>query len=210
MVVCLIWILAVSQAEARPGPVLAVSLGWHVGLAFPAADLDPESFPEVADFPDAQWIEVGWGDAAFYRDPDPDMGAVLAAALVPTPAVLHLVAMPTHPARYLPAAEVVAIPLDPAQFARLVAYVSGSVDRGDRPRAESIADGLYPVSRFYPALGSFSLARTCNTWVAQGLAVAGVPIDADGVVRASTLMARIAAALGRRTSPGPGAASDHR
>lgn len=191
----LIVLLAVSPVAAGARTVQAVSIGWHVGLAFAAEDLDPAAFPEIADFPDARWIEVGWGDAAFYQDPDPSLTTMLEAALVPTPAVLHLVGMPAHPARYLPEAEVMAIPLDEAQFTRLVSYVSGTVDRGGRPRVEAIGAGLYPVSRFYPALGEFSLERTCNTWTAQGLAAAGLQIDPAGVVRASTLMARIRAAL---------------
>ena len=199
----LIGVLATVPVAAAERTVLAVNIGWHVGLAFEAADLDPAAFPETADFPDVRWIEVGWGDAAFYRDPDPDLGTILAAALVPTPAVLHLVAMPLHPAQYLPQAEVLAIPLDDARMERLVAYVAAQVDRAGRPRAEALGPGLYPVSRFYPALGEFSLDRTCNTWVAEALAAAGMPIDPGDVVHASTLMARIRSALGASPEPTP-------
>ena len=114
---------------------------------------------------------------------------------MPTPAVLHLVAMPAHPARYLPGAEVLAIPLDADRFTRLVTLISDTMRREGRTRAEAIAPGLYPDSRFYPAVGRFHLGRTCNTWVAETLAEAGVPIDPDGVVTAYTLMKRLRAAL---------------
>lgn len=210
IVVLLLVTLLAAPAAATDRTVVAVNIGWHVGLAFPVEHVDPAAFPEVADFPDARWIEVGWGDAAFYRDPDPDLGTTLKAALVPTPAVLHLVAMPAEPARYLPKAEVVAIPLDDAQYRRLVAYVSGHVDRGGRPRAEAIGSGLYPVSRFYPAHGEFSLNRTCNTWVAQALAAAGLPVDPDGVARASTLMTRLRVALGEEPPLPPTEPLHHR
>lgn len=199
----LIGALAAVPGVAAERTVLAVNIGWHVGLAFEAADLGPAAFPETADFPDARWIEVGWGDAKFYRDPDPDLGTILAAALVPTPAVMHLVAMPAHPQRYLPSAEVTAIPLDAAGFARLVGYVSATMDRGGRPRAEAVGAGLYPVSRFYPALGEFHLGRTCNTWVAEALAAAGLPIDPEGVSQAGTLKARIRTALGEAPADAP-------
>ncbi len=193
LLLALIVCLSADPAAARSRAVQAVNIGWHVGLAFPAADLDPAAFPEIADFPDAVWIEVGWGDAGFYRDPDAGIAAMLSAAFASEGAVLHVVAMPAHPARYLPAAEVVAIPLDDAQFERLVAYVSGTVERAGAGRAPAIGPGLYPVSRFYPARGIFSLDRTCNSWVAQALAAAGLPIDPQGVVRAGTLMRRIEA-----------------
>jgi uncharacterized protein (TIGR02117 family) len=197
----LIWLLAAAQAAAADRIVVAVNIGWHVGLAVEARHLDPAVLPEVEDFPDARWIEIGWGDAAFYQDPDPGLGTMLEAALTPTPAVLHLVAMPAEPAHYLPQAEVLAFRLDDAQFDRLIAYVSDHMDRGGARRARAIGPGLYPVSRFYPAHGEFSLDRTCNTWVAQALAAAGLPVEADGVARASTLMARLRAALGGRSSP---------
>lgn len=200
VLVVLLAVLTASPAASQIRTVYAVNIGWHVGLAFAAGDLDGAVFPEAADFPDARWIEIGWGDAGFYRDPDPDLGTILEAALLPTPAVLHLVAMPVHPSRYLPSADVMAVPLDEAQFGRLVEYVSGSLDRGARPRAEAVGPGLYPVSRFYPALGSFSLAHTCNTWVAEGLAKAGLPIDSH-VIDAGALMASLRDAL----SGGPAA-----
>lgn len=200
--------LAAAPIAAQARTVQAVNIGWHVGLAFEAADLDPATFPEVADFPDAAWIEIGWGDAAFYQSREFDLGTLLEAALVPTPAVLHLAAMPMHPALYLPAAEVVAVPLDEAGFARLVTYVAGSMDRGGRPRATAIGPGLYPVSRFYPALGSFSLARTCNSWAAEGLAAAGVPLDPH-LNQAGVLMTRLRAALDGK-EPAPIATSEPR
>lgn len=193
-------VLAASPSLAQVRTVLAVNIGWHVGLAFAAGDLDRTDFPEIADFPDAPWIEVGWGDAAFYRDPNPSLGVILDAALVPTPAVLQLVAMPVHPSRYLPKAEIVAIPLDQDRFDRLVAHVAGSVERGGGSRAEALGTGLYPTSRFYPATGTFHLARTCNTWVAEGLAAAGLAIAPGGVTRASTLMQKLRVALGDRTT----------
>jgi hypothetical protein len=37
--------------------------------------------------------------------------------------------------------------------------------------------GLYPNSRFYSATGRFHLFRTCNTWVAEALRSAGLPIS---------------------------------
>lgn len=192
LLVLLLCLLAAPLAAAERS-VLAVSIGWHVGLAFAIEDVDPAVFPEVADFPDARWIEVGWGDAEFYRNPDPGLGAMLDAAFASKAAVLHLVAMPAEPARYLPGAEVATIRLDDARFARLVAHVAGEVDRGGQPRAAALGPGLYPVSRFYPAFGRFSLDRTCNTWTAQALAAAGLAVEPDGVVRASTLMQRIRA-----------------
>jgi len=51
-----------------PGePVVAVYVvndGWHTGLALPRAELAATNMPVVRDFPDARYLQFGWGDAA--------------------------------------------------------------------------------------------------------------------------------------------------
>jgi len=176
--------------------VVVVSIGWHTGIAVERAAIDPELVPEVEDFdrPAVRWIEFGWGDAAFYQTPEPDLGTIMAAAFQETPAVMHLVGVPVHPSRYYSDSEFREVTLSDGQFDRLLAYLAGSFDRKGRDRAPPLGKGLYPDSRFYGATGVFSLSNTCNTWVARAFRAAGLDIEADGVVRASTVMERLDAA----------------
>jgi hypothetical protein len=51
---------------------------------------------------------------------------------------------------------------------------------------------LYGNSRFYPARGRFHIFRNCNTWVAEGLGVAGVPISRF-TITAGSVMAQVRA-----------------
>ena len=63
------------------------------------------------------------------------------------------------------------------------------------PRA--IADGPYPGSLFYVSTRTYSAGYTCNTWTAEALQTAGLPVHADGVVFADEVAdqaRRIAAA----------------
>lgn len=191
--VVLLW--PTGMVGARERVVHVVNLGWHTGIVLPADAIDPTALPERRDLPEAAWIEFGWGDAAFYRDPDPGIATYLSAAFVDTPPVMHVVGLPVPPARYFPKAEVIEVSLTNAEHDRLIAYLSGSFDRRGAEKAEPIGRGLYPNSLFYEATGRFSLANTCNTWVARGFARAGLPIDTDEVVRASTVMSRLRAAL---------------
>ena len=187
--------LLTSPAVAADRLVHLVNLGWHTGIAIRTADIDPDSLPEVIDFLGSPWIEVGWGDRAFYQDPDPAVASYFSALFVKTPAVLHVVGMPAPPARYFPTSEVVDVPLDQAGFDRLIAFISETFDRTSGKPAPAVGAGLYPDSRFYDALGTFTLENTCNTWVARGFAAAGLPIDPSDVVRASTVTARVRAAV---------------
>jgi hypothetical protein len=51
---------------------------------------------------------------------------------------------------------------------------------------------LFPSSRFYPATPKFSLLRTCNTWVAEALESAGVPVSPRMVITAGNLASQLA------------------
>ncbi len=176
---------------AEPTTVYVTNTGWHAGIAVPADALPPGRIPEAAAFPEARYLEIGWGDADYYPDPEAGALTALGAAFGDSPAVIHLAGLPRRPDRLFPEAEVVGLTLAPDAFRALVGYLHDGFDRDGADRAEPVAPGLYDFSRFYPATGAFSLSNTCNTWAARGLAAAGLPVDPDGVVQAGDLMRQI-------------------
>jgi uncharacterized protein (TIGR02117 family) len=186
----------VAPAHSQPalprtaGPALTIfvtSNGWHSSIVFARADLPPGRVPEAADFPDARFLEFGWGDAEYYPAKDATVGMALSAALVPTPAVVHVAGLPVEPARRYPKAEVVPISVDAQGLGRLVKFIDATFARGGGPRATATGLGLYATSLFYPALGRFHLFNTCNTWTARALAAAGFDVSASGTSRAEAL-----------------------
>ena len=186
--------ILVASRSAFAVEVVVVNLGWHTGIAIQKRDLVASEIPEVADFrrPNVAWVEFGWGDEAFYQDPDPSLGAIFDAAFSETPAVMHLVGIPVHPANYYADSTFLTVTLTEVQFGELQAYLSGSFRRSGGSRVAPINRGLYPDSLFYPATGAFSLSHTCNTWVAKAFESAGLPIeDADDIVRASAVMEQL-------------------
>lgn len=198
--VCLTLVLCLlgGRGDAAERVVYLINIGWHTGIAISVADVDRSLIPEAADLPTARWIEFGWGDAEFYLDPNPSIGQYLAAAFEETPAVMHLVGIPAPPEVYFPKAEVVVVPLDAGQIARLQAFISASFERGGASRAPRLGRGLYATSAFYDAHGVFTLDNTCNTWVARAFAAAGLEIDPEGVRRASTVTALVREAVLRQ------------
>lgn len=184
--------LALLALPAGAATVFVTSNGWHTAVVIARADLPPESIPETADFPKAEWFEFGWGDAEYYPAPRPGMGDALKAAF-PGPAVVHLAGLPQHPASVFPSQEHIALHLTDDAFARLVAFVNASFERRGAARAFANATGLYAFSLFYPGTGRFSLFNTCNTWTARGLATAGLPLQVQGTQRAEDVMRQLRA-----------------
>ena len=190
----------VTPAHSQPAPppttgpaltIFVTSNGWHSSIVFARADLPPGRVPEAADFPDARYLEFGWGDAEYYPAKDATVGMALSAALVPTPAVVHVAGLLVEPARRYPKAEVVPISIDAQGLGRLVDFIDATFARSGGPRAAATGPGLYAASLFYPAVGQFHLFNTCNTWTARALAAAGFDVSASGTSRAEALMQQV-------------------
>lgn len=190
--------LALPARAAERGVVL-VNIGWHVGVVLRIDETLRRAMPELAAFPDADHVEIGWGDRDFYQAENPGPLTTLSAALVPTDAVIHLHAFSGPVKDRFAASELLEVPLSDQEFAGLFGHVHASFDRGDGVKTEPLGPGLYKgTSWFYKANGAFSLARTCNTWVAEALAAAGLDIEPSGIITASGVMDAARAAIRKR------------
>jgi uncharacterized protein (TIGR02117 family) len=166
--------------------VQVIDHGLHAGLLLPAADL-LQRLPALAeDFSDAGFIELGWGDEGFYRNPDAGFAQGVRALFWSGDSVLHLVHLPARPADGQ-----LTLALDEAGYKRLLDYLLASFVLSADGRPQSLGPGLYGHSRFYQAKGRYSLLNTCNTWVAEALAAAGLPFASSRPLTASGLMAQL-------------------
>jgi uncharacterized protein (TIGR02117 family) len=162
------------------GPGVAVYLvahDKHSGIAVWRADIPAGLWPESRDFPQAEYLEVGWGDRDYYYGRNQGLGATLRAALgFDNPSVLHVAGVRGPLAENFPASEIIELTLPRDSFERLLRYIHDAYDRAGAPAAAPLGPGLYGDSRFYPARESFNLLRTCNVWTARGLSGAGLPV----------------------------------
>jgi len=169
-------LVGLAVAQERRFRIYLIHHGWHAGIAFCQADLEGTDWPAEVFFPERRFVEVGWGEAGYYPDPDPGAGDALRAALWPTDAVLHVAAFDHPPARIF-RGPVRQIDLDSTAFRRLVAYVADYFKRDAQGGLEPVAPGLYGLeSRFYAAKGRYHLFNNCNHWVARALRAAGLPV----------------------------------
>ena len=176
------------------GPrVQVVDHGLHTGLVVSAEAL-LQRLPQLAeDFSPSGHIELGWGDASFYQADDPGAGQALRALFGSGGSVLHLLQIPSSAARYYSGATVLHLSLDAAGQQRLLDSIAATFSPGPDGRLRPLGPGLHGHSRFYPAKGRYSLFNTCNTWLVQALASAGLPLASTSVVTAKGAMAQLAA-----------------
>ncbi len=182
---------ALYPARGDGVPVVVLDHGWHSGIALgqpalrAAAARISRDRPDLAErlrwlttrFAGAEWLEIGWGDAAFYRVTpaigDIDPWLALRAVLWPTPSVIQVVPGAGPVPAAFPRSGLVELDLSGAGFDRLAAALAGTVPpSGPRPPQ---GPSLYGGGAFYAATPSYHLFRTCNQWVSALLRAAGVP-----------------------------------
>ncbi len=184
---------ATAQAVPQPGPysVHVVNHGWHAGLVLRGSDVPAGAWAAKADFPDADYLEVGWGNRAYYMAADPSAWLGLKAVAWPTPGVLHVVGSDAVPERFFPAAEIVEIAVAPAGLQRLLEHLRQSHDLDSAGRPITLGPGLYGHSRFYASREQFHLFKTCNVWVATALQAAGVQVTPTLTLTTEQLMVQL-------------------
>lgn len=164
---------------------------WHVGIVVDHGDMAALVPSLGEDFPGADHLEIGWGDARYYKAVEPSAGLALRAVLWPTASVLHAVGFTGDPAHVFPASEVITLCLAPGPYRRLLEFIAATFDRGPGGNVIRLGPGLYGHSRFYQARGSFHAFNTCNTWTARGLAAAGLPVSHRLTVTAEGVMSQL-------------------
>lgn len=170
--------------------IYLVSHGWHAGIVLKRTDLAHGVCWEYKDFADAEYLEVGWGDKDYYRTPEPSLGIILKAALLPTPSVLHIVGFSGAVSGYFPNSEIIEIALSYQGFVRLCHYIESSFALNQGGDTLPLGPGLYGNSQFYQSRESYHAFNTCNVWTARALRAAGCPIKPVFSVGAEALMSR--------------------
>jgi len=182
----------VERAAETPGKapvaVWVVSHGWHTGLVVPAGDIQARMPALQARFREVGYLEFGWGDKAFYQAEEITAGMVIQASLWPTAAVMHVAAVPGDAAAFFPQSEVHRLCLAAAGYDALLRFIAGSFRTAGDGGPAPLGRGRYGNSRFYEAVGDYTLFNTCNTWTAKGLRSAGFDVEPAAMSTASSVM----------------------
>ena len=178
--------------EGEPSkPIYVVSHGWHAGVVIRLEDVPANVWPESQDFIGAKYLEVGWGDQAFYQTPEPGIGHVLKAVVWPTASVLHIVAFDEPVESFFPTSEIIRVDVSEAGFENLSHYIHESYAKDDAGNTVDQGSGLYGYSKFYLSQEKYHLFKTCNVWTAKGIRSTGYPISSFYALTVDNLMSQV-------------------
>ena len=176
-------------AVSPPGSVYLISHGWHTDLAFPTAGLTGGLAVLRRIFPGARVVVVGFGRRTFLIAPARTLADYLVGPL-PGRGALQVLALSAPPQIAYDSGTIAVLEPTPDQRRRLDDAVWSSFRTDARGAPVPIAPGRIPGSLFYASTLGYSGLYTCNTWTADMLARAGLPISPALDVFASQTMNR--------------------
>ncbi len=180
----------VALSGPRTEPLYVIARGWHTEIVLPAARLGSPLASLQPAASGVRFLVFGWGARDYYMAPDPGLADALRAS-APGPAVTLVIPLAVSPEDFAGPGNVVPLRVTREGMARLARILWDSFAKDSAGAPRPLGPGPYPQSLFYAASGTYDLSHTCNTWTAEALAAAGLPVSAAGVVFASQLVDQV-------------------
>lgn len=166
-----------------------VNRDWHTGILLEMSDEIKKVIPSVADFTEMEFIEIGWGDEEFYQNTtnfDLFLGAK--AILVPTPSVLRVQGFHADFNSILYGCNYcIKIKLSIEDFNKICEGIENEFFKNENNSTELTSERYGGSIKFFKAVSSYHLLRTCNTWIAEIMESSGMDITVFGIVTAEQL-----------------------
>jgi uncharacterized protein (TIGR02117 family) len=194
-----------AAGSAALATIYLVKQRWHTGVGFAAKDLEPPLASMRMAFPGARYLLFGFGDRHYLLSRHQGIG-VLLAALWPGPGVILVTGVTTSLQESFGSHNVARLGVGLAQARELERFVRRSLaPAGGAPAL--LAPGPYGASLYYASTQRYSALHTCNTWTAEALRAASLPVSSTGVEFAGQVWAQVRRLARRHAARPQGPAS---
>jgi len=179
-----------ADAVPRSETLYVLIGGWHTEIGLPVDQITGPLRSLNEATAGARYLLFGWGQREYYMAKEPTAGDLLRAA-APGPAVMLVTPLEASPADVFGSASVLAVAVSARGIALLSSYLWDELAKEPDDTPRPLASGPHPGSRFYASVSTYNVLYNCNTWVAEGLRAAGLPINGSGVILASDVVERV-------------------
>ena len=180
-----------SASGARSNATLVVvRRGWHIDVGFSAAQISSPLDAIDAPFAGSQYLLFGFGDKHYLVAKHKSFPQML-GALWPGEAMMLVTSLSVSPEEAFGGDEqVVRLPLSALQAQAAQDFIWNSFFM-DGAAPTLYASGPYAGSAFFLSAYHYSAFHTCNTWAAEVLQAAGLPVSPTGVMFAGQLWSQV-------------------
>lgn len=179
--------LTYRVGAADTATIYVVGRDWHTDIAIPASELIGPLGGLESLFPGARYFSFGFGERNYVLARRRTFAKML-LALWPGPGLVLVTGLRTPPSEAFGPSHVVTLRTSETGLAALLAFLGGYFEGGPHGNLRVAARGPYPGSMFFASPGTYSAVYTCNTWTADALQAAGLPLTSSGVLFAAQVM----------------------
>jgi len=179
-----------TQATASDAPATAIDVverDWHTDVCIRTEDADARLMRLVVGYNGSHFLCFGFGDRHYLlsRERGP---MTLLSALLPGAGAILLTVLRDTPAAAFGADNVVRLGVSEQGITQLREFLANAVQTDGSGAPVGLGDGPYPGGLYFGATAQYDGFYTCNTWTADALRTAGIPIHgpvlfADGIMR---------------------------
>ena len=167
-------LFSLPKGENKDNKIWLVKQRWHTGLVLQRNQVDTTTWPEITQFKNYNYVDVGWGDEKFYQHPGFNFLLAAEALFAPTPSTLRIFGFNMSIEDYINYSDrAIEIRITKTQLDSLCSYIHSTYKYNNKGEPILLSEQLNGSIKFYKAEGKYHLFNTCNTWVANGLKKAG-------------------------------------
>jgi hypothetical protein len=169
--------------------IYVVRRGWHVDVGLAAAQLHAPLVSVREWVPSARYLLFGFGDKHYLLSHASSFDRLL-GALFPGEGLVMLTGLEKTPEAVFGADEVVRLSVSAAQELDLEAFVWKTFAT-ENDVARELGTDPDSGTLYYASVTRYSGLHTCNTWAAQALRAAGLPVHTWGVEFSSQVWSQV-------------------
>src|SRR5277367_1211104 len=171
--------MAPAAEAGSPVTIYVIKRSWHTDIGFDVADLHPPLATLRPALPEAHYLLFGFGDKHYLLNRGNSFEGMV-GAVWPGAGLVLMTGVAGTPEQAFGVAGVTRLRVSAAQAEKLEEFVWNTLVTRDGI-ATARAPGPYDESLYYESTLRYSGLHTCNTWTAEGLRSAGLPVHSFGV-----------------------------
>jgi hypothetical protein len=159
--------------------IYVIKRSWHTDIGFDTADLHPPLASLRPALPEAHYLLFGFGDKHYLLTRQNSFEGMI-GAVWPGEGLVLMTGLEATPEQAFGVNGVTRLRVRAAQALKLEKFIWNTLATQDGVAA-ALAPGPYAGSLYYASTLRYSGIHTCNTWTAEGLQTAGLPVRSFGV-----------------------------
>ncbi len=151
--------------------------GWHTSILLDAKLLAAQNPQLSADLKGQRYARIGWGDGEYFTGKSKSTGTAAKALVASGYSAVQLLTYDYDPFEEIPPETLVPLALTDEGLNRLIAYLGDSIAVDSLGKLERLPAFGEATGVFFKSKHHYGLFNNCNSWSANALRTAGLPVS---------------------------------